>query len=483
MLDIRPVLYINGLLLLVLAVAMLVPAVVDVFQQDLDWQVFIASAIVTGLAGSALALGNRPSGRLNLNTRQAFLLTASSWILCSLFSAAPFFFSEMDMTLVDAVFEATSGITATGATVMSGLDDAPMGILLWRVLLHWLGGIGIIVMAVALLPILRIGGMQLFRMESSDKTEKVRPRVSQIASAIFIVYVLFTVVCAFAFYLAGMSGFDAICHAMSTISTGGFANSDSSMGLYQDPVIEWLSVIFMLAGGTTFILFITPWKHNRWALLWDMQVRWYISFTLFFSALMGLWLWANSDYSVHDAFRHATFNIVSVVTTTGFASTDYNAWGGFAQVIFFILTFIGGCTGSTAGGIKIFRYQVLFAQAGVHLKRLLHPHGVFVIDFNKQNISDAVVRSVLGFMVLYFLTFALLTLALSMLGLDFITALSGSATAISNVGPGLGETIGPAGNFQPLPDSAKWLLSFAMLLGRLELMTILVLLSPNFWRG
>ncbi|MBF0306403.1 MAG: TrkH family potassium uptake protein [Alphaproteobacteria bacterium] len=483
MIDVRPVLFINGLVFLVLAAAMGVPAVVDFVLQDLDWQVFLASGMVTGFAGFVLMFGNRPRGRLNLTTRQAFLFTTSAWVGAAAAGALPFVFSNLEMSVADSYFEAMSGLTTTGATVIVGLDSKPYGILLWRAILHWLGGIGIIVMAVALLPMLRIGGMQLFRMESSDKTEKVKPRVSQIASAILVVYVVLTVVCAVALWAAGMTAFEAICHAMATLSTGGFSTSDGSIGHFESPTIEWIVTVFMAIGGTTFVLFITPWKHNRWSLLYDSQVGWYVTFVLFFSAAVALWYWAVSDVSAHQAVRHATFSVISVVTTTGFAAADYSTWGGFAEVTFFILTFIGGCTGSTSGGIKVFRFQVLFAMAGVHLKRLLHPHGVFVIDFNKQNISDVVVRSVSSFVVLYFVCFAALSLALTMVGLDVVTALTGAATAIGNVGPGLGPIIGPAGNFEPLPDAAKWLLSFGMLLGRLELLTVIVLFLPSFWRS
>lgn len=481
--DLRPVSYVNGLLLLVLAAAMLFPMALELLQSHPDWQVFLASAVVTGFTGLALALGSRPPGRLEVTTRQAFLVTVLAWVLSAAFGALPFMFSALSLSPTDAYFEAISGLTTTGSTVIVGLDTLPPGILLWRAILHWLGGVGIIVMALVLLPVLRIGGMQLFRMESSEKSEKFRPRVAQVATAITAVYLLFTALCAVALWLAGMTAFEAICHAFATLSTGGFSTSDASVGHFQSAAIDWIIILFMILGGGTFVLYVSPWRRRRWAVLHDSQMRWYLSFLAFFSGVLGFWQWAVNDVAPHEALRHATFSVVSVVTTTGFATADYSAWGGFAQVSFFILTFIGGCTGSTAGGIKVFRWEVLFAMAGVHLKRLLHPHGIFVIDFNRQRISDAVVRSVLGFMVLYFFTFAVLSLALTTVGLDIVTSLSGAATALANVGPGLGGIIGPAGNFQPLSDSAKWLLSAGMLLGRLELLTVLVLFTPAFWRG
>lgn len=481
MIDLRPIALLIGYLLGAMAVAMLVPAMVDAYYDDLDWLVFLASALVTGFVALALVFGHRTEAAAALSIRQAFLLTTLAWLAAGLFGALPFMFSALDMTITDAVFESISGLTTTGSTVLSGLDTMPRGILLWRSTLQWLGGIGIIVMAVAILPVLKIGGMQLFKMESSDKTEKIKPRIRQVASGIAIAYVSFTILCAIALWLVGMTPFEAVNHAMTTLATGGYSTSDGSLGHFG-PAAQWIVTIFMAVGGTTFVLFLAPRKKGKWTLLADSQFRWFIAFLGFFTALLAAWQWAVNDWSAHDSLRHAAFNVVSVVTTTGFASTDYSLWGGFPQVAFFVLTFIGGCTGSTSGGIKIFRWEVLFAMARVHLKRLIHPHGVFVIDFNKQRISDQVVKSVLGFMVLYFLTFAGLTLALTMTGLDAVTALTGAATSISNVGPGLGDIIGPAGNFEPLPDPAKWVCVLGMVLGRLELFTVLVLFTRSFWK-
>lgn len=482
MIDVRPVIFVNGILLLVLAAAMGAPALVDVVSDDLDWQAFALSGVVTGFAGMGMVLGARPDGRPQFSTRQAFLLTTSAWVLMAGFGALPFSFSALGMSYTDGYFEAMSGLTTTGSTVIVGLDTTPMGILLWREVLNWLGGIGIIVMAVAILPILRIGGMQLFKMESSDKTEKVKPRISQVAGGIVLVYTVLTVVCALLLWLAGMAPFDAICHAMTALATGGFSTSDSSAGKWDSALIHWILTIFMAIGGMTFVLMIAPWRRNRWAILKDSQIRWYLAFLGFFSFMLAMWQWVVNDMDADAAITHATFNVVSIVTTTGLVSSDYSTWGGFPQIVFFVLTFIGGCTGSTSGSVKIFRWQVLFAMAGVHLKRLLHPHGVFVIDFNRQRISDAVVDSVLGFVVVYFLVFAVFAFLLTMTGLDFVTAITGSATALGNVGPGLGDIIGPAGTFKPLNDVAKWLLSFEMMLGRLELFTVIVLFSRSFWR-
>lgn len=481
MIDFKPVIFVNGILLLVLAAAMGVPALVDAASADPDWKVFATSALVTGFIGLGLTLGARPDQRQPLNTRQAFLLTSSTWFLLSAFAALPFIFSALELSVADGVFEAASGFTTTGSTVIVGLDHAPKGILLWRALLNWLGGLGIIVMAVAILPILRIGGMQLFKMESSDKSDKVKPRIAQVAASIATVYVSFSVLAALALWATGMTVFEAICHSFAALGTGGFSTSDSSLGNWGTAT-QWVTIAAMLAGGATFTLFISPWKHGRWPFMHDSQIRWYLGFLGTFSALLAFWQWAINDMEPGDALTHATFNVVSVVTTTGFATTDYNAWGGFAQVVFFILIFIGGCTGSTSGGVKIFRWEVLFKLAGIHLKRLLHPHGIFTIDFNERRIPKAVVDSVLGFMTVYFLTFALFALALTAVDMDLISALSGSAQALSNVGPGLGPIIGPAGNYKSIPELAKWIMSFEMILGRLELFSVIVLFTRSFWR-
>lgn len=480
--DIRPVLLISGVVLSVLACAMVVPALVDALYDHENWRVFLASSALALFVGLSLVLANLSEERPALNMKQAFLLTVFCWMLAIFFCALPFYLSDNDINLADSIFESTSGLTATGSTAIVGLDHLPRGLLLWRALLHWFGGIGIVLFAVALLPVLKIGGMQIFRMEYSDKTEKAKPRLSQIAGAIFLIYLCLTIVLSFLLFWAGMTFFEAFCHAASILATGGFSTSDASLGKFDSTIVQWISIVGMIIGGMTFTLFIMPWRQSRWMLLRDSQIRAYFSLLLFMSLLMGLWRWSTTTLPLEEALRVATFSVVAIVTTTGLAIDDYNAWGGFAQIVFFFLTFTGACTGSTTGGIKIFRYQVLFSITKVQLKKLLYPNGVFVIDFNRQNIPDTVVRSVLGFMMLYVMTFSVLSLILTVIGLDFITALSGAATALGNVGPGLGDIIGPAGSFKPLPDPAKWFLSAGMLLGRLELMTIFVLFTRAFWR-
>jgi trk system potassium uptake protein TrkH len=379
------------------------------------------------------------------------------------------------------VFEAVSGITTTGATVIAGLDQAPPGLLLWRALLQWMGGIGIIATAIAILPALGIGGMQLFRTESSDRSDKAMPRFRQIAATIGSVYLGLTVLAALVYWLAGMRPFDAIAHALTSIATGGYSTSDGSFGNWEANGIQWFGTLFMLSGSIPFVLYVRAIAGDARA-LWDHQVKTYLGFLAVVIVLLGLWLTLSGQYDIEPAFRHAAFNVVSVVTTTGFATTDYSLWGNAIVGLFFGLMFIGGCTGSTSGGIKIFRFEVLAIMLQGQFRRLLYPRGIFPRSYGERLLDDEVVGSVVAFFAVFFLSYSALTILLMAFGLDFLTSASGVATALSNVGPGLGDIIGPAGNFSSLPDGAKWLLSFAMMLGRLELFTVLILFVPRFWR-
>lgn len=482
MIDLRPILMVVGILLTTLAVAMFLPALADATAGNPGWIVFLASAFLTLFIGVSLVLTNRV-GPVNLSVRQTFLLTTLSWTVLTAFAALPFAFAKLDLTYTDAFFEAMSGLTTTGATVIVGLDEAAPGILLWRALLQWLGGIGIIVMAIAVLPMLRIAGMQLFRTESSEISEKVLPRTTQLSAVIGLIYVSLTAVAAAAYWTAGMRPFEATVHAMTTIATAGFSTSGGSIGHFSSATIEWLAVLFMLVASLPFLLYFQAFSGHSRALWRDSQVRWFLSVVVAAVAVMTLWRWLPGGADFGSALRQAAFNVVAVATTTGYSSTDYSLWGAFALTLFLLLMFMGGCTGSTAGGIKAFRFQVLYATARVQISRLMQPHGVFVPHFNDRAISDTVAQSVMSFFFLFAACFVVLALALAALGLDFLTSVSGAAAAITNLGPGLGDVIGPAGSYAPLPDAAKWLLSAGMLLGRLELFTVLVLFTPRFWRG
>ncbi len=480
--DLRPVLFIVGLLLSALSGVMLIPAIIDIIFGSQDWRAFVFSAAATLFVGGAMSFATY-SEKLRLGLRQAFLVTAVCWLSATIFAALPFTLMAVPLSYTDAFFEAMSGITTTGSTVMIGLDHAPPGILMWRALLQWMGGIGIIVTAVAVLPMLQVGGMQLFRMESSSRTEKALPRVAPLAGWIGIIYTSMTVIWAAMLWLAGITPFDAICHAMTTIATGGFSTSDHSIGLYTQPLIHWIITFGMIAGSLPFVLYLQAVRGRPRPLLMDTQVRWFLG-TLG-SVILGLTIAqiVFLEQSPDRALMLGAFNATSIMTGTGYATDEYDRWGSFAPAVFFVIMFIGGCAGSTTCGIKIFRFQILFAAAGTQLKQLVQPHGVFIAYYNRKPIPSGVVESVMAFSLIYAAGFATLTIALSVLGLDFLTAASGAATAISNVGPGLGDVIGPSGTFAALPATAKWLLAAGMLFGRLEFFTILVLFLPSFWRN
>jgi len=480
--DFRPVFLVTGVLLTILAVMMGIPAIFDLIDGHPDWEVFTVSSGVTLFAGVALALTSRASG-MRLSTRQAFVMTTFGWIALTVFAAIPFHFSSLGLSFTDAYFESMSGLTTTGSTIMIGLDWAPSGILVWRALLQWLGGIGIIVMAIAILPMLNVGGMQLFRMESSDQSDKALPRAAQIASAISVIYLALTGLCAGAYWLAGMSGFEAMAHSMTTIATGGFSTSDHSIAHFDSALIDTIATLGMILGALPFVLYLKTLQGDWRAVGSDTQVQWFLTVVFLIVVVMTGWLWMENHFDPVMSLRLAAFNIVSIITGTGYATSDYSLWGSFAVPIFFFIMFIGGCAGSTTCGIKVFRFQVLYAAARAQIHQLLQPHGVFIPYYNRRPISDEVIVSVLSFFFMWFFSFCALALALGVLGLDFLTAFSSAATAIANVGPALGPIVGPSGNFQSLPDAAKWLMAGGMLIGRLELFTVIVLFSRSFWRG
>jgi trk/ktr system potassium uptake protein len=482
--DHRSVFYALGTSLSGLAVLMLLPALADYAVADSNSTAFAASAAVTGGVGGATILAFRTSRMPVIGRREGFLLITLTWLVCCLFGALPFMLSRERLGLADAFFEATSGLTTTGSTIIANLEAESHGILLWRALLHWVGGIGIIVLAVMLLPYLRVGGMQLFRAESSDQSDKIRARVSEITWEIFSIYAVLTLLCAIALTSAGMPLFDAVCHAMSIIATGGFANKDASIGFYQSAPIEWITTLFTLIGGMTFALMARAVWHGDWrGITRDTQTRWYFGYMLFCTILVTLWQVLVNGRGLEAALRSSAFTVVSLGTTTGLVSEDYSTWGPFPEALFIVLLFVGGCTGSTTGSIKVFRFCILGSYAKWQLRSLVHQHRVLLPTYNGFPVSDEVVRSVIGFIVLYLFAFAVLGMAVAAFNVDMTTAFSGVAQALGNVGPGFGTVIGPAGNFSTLPDGAKWILSGAMLLGRLELLAVLLLFTPTFWRG
>ena len=481
-LDFRPVILVTGILIATLGLAMLLPAIVDLAADNSDWVVFFASSLLTTLIGLSLFAATRGTPK-GLSTRQALLMTSVAWLALVAFGALPFVWSGIVPSYTDAFFESMSGLTTTGATVIEDLDNAPPGILFWRGLLQWLGGLGIIVMAIAVLPMLQIGGMQLFKAEAFDTAEKILPRATQISSSITLVFIGFTLACCILFLAAGMPAMDAIVHAMTTVATGGFSTKDQSIGHFNSAAIDWITIVFMILGSIPFILYVQMLQGRLMPVFRDSQVRVFLG--LLAIATIIAWLMAHyGQYHVGlDGLRYAAFNVVSITTGTGYATTDYGIWGPHAISFFFVIMFIGGCAGSTSCGIKIFRFMVLFEAIRQHINQVMYPHGIFRPQFNGRPIDPRVITSVMSFMFLYVISFGAIAIALILTGLDTTTALSGAGSAISNVGPGLGSVIGPAGNYASLNDTAKWILAAGMLLGRLELFTIMVLLLPRFWRS
>lgn len=468
----RVVVFVNAVIMLFFAVLM---GLCGVFFSD-SAAVFEDAFVLVGALSLFLAIAtNHPITAMSRS--HTFLLTSSVWLSGTLAGAVPLLIWGMQP--VDAVFEAMSALTTTGATVLSGLDDAPRGILFWRALLQGFGGIGFIVTGMALLPVLRTGGMQLFRTESSDTGDKELNTVARFASASLAVYLGLIVLCAVTYHIGGMSVFDAITHAMTTLSTGGFSNYDASFGHFASPFLHWAGTLFMALGAVPFVWYIRAAYRRKFA---SEQVVVMVQMLAAVILVLSLWLVLRSGRSFLDALTEVAFNVISIVTTTGYATENFLAWGPFAVALFFFLTAVGGCTGSTAGGAKMMRWIILGRAIATSIKRIRHPHGVFAIRYEGRPVSEDVLTGVISFFMFYFLTVAFLGAALSLSGLDFDTAISGALTAVANVGPGVGEVIGPAGNFAPLGGAQKMLLAFGMYAGRLEMLTVYVLFTRSFWR-
>ncbi|CAH1045081.1 TrkH family potassium uptake protein [Halomonas sp. TD01] len=472
---------IMAVLWLVLAMFMALPWIVLVIEKDPDAPAFGMSLLIILSATLITWLLTRRVS-LELKPWQMFILTAGSWTSISCFASLPLILGAPQLSVTNAVFESVSAITTTGSTILSGIEDLSDGLKLWRGLMQWMGGIGIIVMGIAILPFLKVGGMRLFHTESSDWSDKVMPRTGGIAKATLSIYVGLTLLAMLSYWVGGMLPLDAVVHGMTSLATGGFANSDASFGAYaEQPWLLWMGSFFMLSGALPFVLYIRFIRTSRSALWKDQQVRGLLKLLLTAILILSAWrFYQGDDWFV--SLTHVTFNVISVVTTTGYASDDYTLWGSLPIAAFFYLTFMGGCSGSTSGGMKIFRFQIAMLMLRNQLRYLIHANGVFTTRYNQQPVTSDISRSVVAFSFFFFITIAVLALGLSALGLDLVTALSGAATAVANVGPGLGDTIDPAGNFATLPDAAKWLLCIGMLMGRLEILTVVVLLTPMFWR-
>jgi len=479
LIEIRGVFHVLGWVAGWVGIMLMVPMTTDLFYHSADWESFGIAAAIAVFTGVSIILATGSTGTKGFTFRQAFLLIILGWLFVMLFGAIPFLGYGIGLT--NSVFETMSGITTTGSTILTDLDSLPPGLLLWRAILQWIGGIGIIAIAVLILPFLRIGGMQFFKIESSGTADEKAGFTLKTLSMLSGVYCGLTALCATTYYLLGMSAFDAITHAMATVSTGGYSTHDASFGFFTDFRLQWAATVFMASGAIPFLLYLKASQGNIRALITDQQVRGFLGFLIISSVLMAAWLMDHQNIGAFEAITLTSFNITSVVTTTGFATSDYTAWGHGAVGVFLVLMFVGGCSGSTAGAIKIYRYQVLWIFVRSHIRKLFSPNRIAVLKYNGRTLQNDVPLGVLAFLAVYIATIAVFTVTLSLLNLDIITAYSASVTAISNVGPGLGDIIGPSGTFQSLPDAAKWVLTCAMLAGRLEVLALLVLFEREFW--
>ena len=475
----KTVFFTLGILQVILGIFMLIPIIAQVIFNELD-STFFGASIVTIIFGTLFFLSNLDHEK-KLNLQQAFLLTALSWLSIAIFGSLPFVFSEIGFSFTNAFFESMSGITTTGSTIISNLEDTPKGILLWRAILQWLGGIGIIVMAITLMPIMNVGGMQLFKISNNDSSEKILPKSKEIALRLIYIYSSLTGLCLLTYKFFGMSFFDSLTHAMTTIATGGFSNYNESIGFFDNAAIEISSMIFIIMGSLPFIAYIKFLNGNRKIFFSDIQIKSFIKIILLSILILSFYLIINNSSEFN--FRKTLFNIISILTGTGYVNAEFDNWGNFPLILFLGLMFIGGCAGSTTCGIKIFRIQILYLFISNQLKKIIYPKGIFIVKYDQSPVEDKFIASIISFIYLYLIIFFTITALLSLTGLDFITAISGAATSISNVGPGLGSIIGPNGNFSTLPDISKWILTLGMILGRLELFAILVLFLPSFWRN
>ena len=474
----KTVFFTLGILQVILGIFMLIPIIIQFLYHEVDSSFFGAS-IITVIFGTLFFLSNLDHNK-KLNLQQAFLLTALSWLSIAIFGSLPFIFSSEDFTFTNAFFESMSGITTTGSTIIANLENMPKGILFWRAILQWLGGIGIIVMAITLMPIMNVGGMQLFKISNNDSSEKILPKSKEIALRLIYIYSSLTALCALSYKFLGMNIFDSLTHAMTTIATGGFSNYNQSIGFFNNFSIEISAMIFIILGSLPFIAYIKFLSGNKKIFFSDVQIKNFLK--IIFMSIIILSIYLSFNNSVDFNFRSIFFNVISILTGTGYVNAQFDGWGGFPLILFLGLMFIGGCAGSTTCGIKIFRIQILYLFIINQLKKIIYPKGVFILKYDQNPVEDKFIASIISFIYMYFVIFFIIAALLSLSGLDFITSISGAATSISNVGPGLGSIIGPNGNFSSLPDFSKWILSLGMILGRLELFAILVLFLPSFWR-
>lgn len=479
--TIRSAIFIAAISGIYLAVAMLVPAMVDLYYSNDDWKIFALSAFFIGGLSFALALATR-GNPAPFSKRLGFLVVNLLWLSLTFIGAIPLYLSPIGLSFADAIFESTSAITTTGSTVISGLDNLAPGLLMWRSLLQWMGGIGIVALGLLILPFLKVGGFSFFKLESSDTGEKPFARLAIYVRALIAIYLGLTAICAILYGTFGMGTFDAVNHAMTTVSTAGFSTRDASFGAFDSLPILWTGTVFMMIGGMPFSILILFFVRGRLDAIRDPQIAAYLGMIFVATLAVTVSLRLSTGDSFAHSFSHAAFNVASIVTTTGFASADYTQWGPFVVTLAFFLTFLGGCSGSTSGGLKAYRIIILVNTVRAGIRRLIYPNAIHSIRYGTITVESEMVRAVLLFLGLYIFLWAAGAILLAATGLDLETSLSGSITALANVGPGVGKMIGPSGNFAILSDAAKLILSVLMLLGRLEIFVMLVMFSPAFWR-
>jgi trk system potassium uptake protein TrkH len=474
----KTVFFTLGILQIILGVFMFIPIIFQFIYSEIDSSFFGAS-LVTIIFGILFFLSNLDHDK-KLTLQQAFLLTALSWLSIAIFGSLPFIFSDLNFSFVNAFFESMSGITTTGSTIISNLDEMPKSILLWRAILQWLGGIGIIIMAITLMPIMNVGGMQLFKISNNDSSEKILPKSKEIALRLIYIYTSLTLLCGLTYKAFGMSFFDSLTHSMTTIATGGFSNYNESIGFFNSVSIEISAMIFIILGSLPFIAYIKFISGDKKIIFNDVQIKTFFKIIIASIIILSIYLFVSGAADLN--LRSIFFNVISILTGTGYVNAEFDTWGSFTLILFLGLMFIGGCAGSTTCGIKIFRIQILYLFVANQLKKIIYPRGIFILKYDQNPIDNKFISSIISFIYMYLVIFFILTALLSLTGLDFVTSISGAATSISNVGPGLGSVIGPNGDFSTLPDISKWILTIGMILGRLELFAILVLFLPSFWR-
>lgn len=494
-LNLKVILHIMGLLLLCNGGFMLTSVFVSWYYDDGVTLQISAAALITCFLGTLLMFTTR-GHRKELKKREGYIIVTFGWIFMALSGTLPYVISEAIPSFTDAFFETMSGYTTTGASILNDIESIPRGILFWRSLTHWIGGMGIIVLAIAILPLLGIGGMQLFAAEApGPSADKLKPRITDTAKRLWLIYVAYTIAEAILLKIAGMTMFDAVNHSLSTLSTGGFSTKNASLAYWNDnPVIQYIICLFMFLAGTNFVLSYFSFKGRVQKVLHDDEFKWYLIFIVLFTVIVSMIIYFQADVSLssvshpmvwgeaESAFRHGLFQVLAIVTTTGFVSADYTMWTPFLTVFFFGLMFLGGSAGSTSGGVKVMRHIIMIRNGMAEFKRSLHPNAILPVRYNGKAINQDIVFNILGFFILYMLSFIIGALVFAFMGLDYMSAIGGAASSLGNVGPALG-ILGPVNNYDVLPDAGKWWSAFLMLIGRLELFTVFILLTPFFWRN